>query len=104
MPKVRQTDPLEGTRFERSLPLWDCRVTYGCGRCGSHKVSTVAPMTLRFPSTTSSSCEHCEDRSTDCGNLLRGRENGKKRDYIGEFVLIDIPERKCGFCEDIADV
>ena len=50
---------------------------------------------------TSSSCEHCEDGATDCGNLLRGRENGKKRDYIGEFVLIDIPERKCGFCEDM---
>ena len=50
-------------------------------------------MTLRFPNTTSSNCEHCEDGSTDRGNLLRGRK-GKKRDYIGEFVLIDIPERK----------
>jgi hypothetical protein len=29
------------------------------------------------------------------------RKKGKKRDYIGEFVLIGIPERKCGFCEDI---
>jgi hypothetical protein len=59
------------------------------------------PITPRFPSTTSSSSEHCEDGSTDRGNLLRGRKKGKKRDYIGEFVLIGIPERKCGFCEDI---
>lgn len=58
-------------------------------------------MTLRFPNTTSSNCEHCEYGSTDRGNLLRGRKKGKKRDYIGEFVLIDIPERKCGFCEDV---
>ena len=61
----------------------------------------MAPMTLRFPSRTSSSREHGEDRSTDYGNLLRGRKKGKKRDYIGEFVLVDIPQRKCGFCEDM---
>jgi hypothetical protein len=49
---------------------------------------------------TSSSCEHCEDGSTDRANLLRGRKKGKKHNYIGQFVLIDIPERKRGFCED----
>jgi hypothetical protein len=63
-------------------------------------IETISPaaadnaLGVTVPSTTRSSCEQCEDDSTDRGNLLRGRKKGKKRDYIGEFVLIDIPERK----------
>jgi hypothetical protein len=53
---------------------------------------------------TSSSTEYCEDGSTDLGNLLRGHKKGEKRDYISEFMLIDLPEGERGFCEDIADV
>jgi hypothetical protein len=68
---------------------------------GSTAAGSTNPRPARFPSATSSSSEHCEDGSTDRGNLLRGRKKGKKRDDIGEFVLIGIPERKCGFCEDI---
>jgi hypothetical protein len=52
----------------------------------------------------SSSREHCEDGSADRGNLLRGHKTVEKRDYIGEFMLIDRPEGERGFCEDIADV
>jgi hypothetical protein len=60
-------------------------------------IETISPaaadnaLGVTVPSTTRSSCEQCEDDSTDRGNLLRGRKKGKKRDYIGEFVLIDIP-------------
>jgi hypothetical protein len=76
------------------LPIWPI------GN-GSTAAGSTNPRPARIPSTTSSSCEHCEDGSTDRGNLRGGRKKGKKRDYIGEFVLIGIPERKCGFCEDI---
>jgi hypothetical protein len=50
MPKVRQTDPLEGTRFEPSVPLWDWEAIEAVGRLfrGDREFNLAPSATIQF--------------------------------------------------------
>ena len=50
MPKVRQTDPLEGTRFEPSVPLWDWEAREAVGRLfrGDREFNLAPSATIKF--------------------------------------------------------